>query len=220
MDRFYVIPKFVMVEKGLLSSSNFKGKTSVRIAPPGYKHWTLEFIDKFPLLTTEKLDPLLGKSSFEKACIERKLEYKTSMPRMKSMMISSVEGKKVHFINCKRDKDEKEMYSVNFKREAVIDGKDTKMRRKYKDPSELKGKNGDAKRRLGIFEDSDDMDVFVVEVDKVPDKFCVIPKSVLVEKGYVKTDHQLGHEFLSVLAPDSTGEHWTKVYWNNFDVFK
>ena len=51
-NNFYIIPKHILAEKGYLTTSKNKGKSSISIAPPDYDsdHWTLEYLNKFNLI--------------------------------------------------------------------------------------------------------------------------------------------------------------------------
>jgi len=48
------------------------------------------------------------------------------------------------------------------------------------------------------------------------DNFCIIPSSVLINKGILKTSEQKGKLGLSICPPDYEKDHWSKEYWNNF----
>ena len=70
-----------------------------------------------------------------------------------------------------------------------------------------------------------DFDFMIIEVsgrnnDKEKEiylnNFCIIPSSVLTEKGILKTCDQKGKTGLSICPPDYEKDHWTKKYWNNF----
>lgn len=207
-DRFYVIPKFVLVEREYLKSKSSKGKTGIYLAPPGYKggHWTLEFLDKLSLIAEKKLDTSIGKSPFEKLCIDNRLEYKKGVGPKKDIIILSIVGKKLHFIICGTKKDANDMYQVYFRRgEGKVEEK----------------KKGQKKRRkVKQYKDSDTMDIFVIQVKDHPENFCIIPKSVLIEKGYVSTELCYGKDKLPVMSHKSMRKHWTKDYWNNFTFLK
>jgi hypothetical protein len=199
-NSFYVIPKFVMLDRGYLTSSDYEGKKTIYIAPPDYKdsHWTLEFLDKLSFITEEKFNPLLGKSPFEKVCIEKKIDYNKSIDKYRELVISSVKSKLVRFLNSKVTKSS-DLYQVSFQRWTSA----TKTE----------------KKKCESFKESDKIDIFIVQIQELPGNFWIIPKSVLIEKGYVFTKDQHGHATLPIISPSSTDAHWSKSYWNNFSMF-
>lgn len=69
----------------------------------------------------------------------------------------------------------------------------------------------------------DPIDYFIFETGdsstnekKYSGSFCIIPKDVLVENGYLKDDNNNGKTSISVCTPDYKLDHWSKQYWNKF----
>lgn len=201
-NKFYVIPINVLIERNYVKSKSFEGKSAISIAPPdfGKKHWTLDFLDNFSLLTEEKIDPLLGKSSFEKECLKRKLEYKKSTSDKGIVSISSVAGKHVRFLATRQGKRYADSYRISLTTKDERAEATSRSSRNYKS--------------------SDPMDFFILKIDELPGNYCVVPKSKLIELGYIQHGSSKGRSSMHVACPKSKIEHWSKPYWNNFDVFK
>jgi hypothetical protein len=53
---------------------------------------------------------------------------------------------------------------------------------------------------------------------KYHNQFCIIPKSVLVNRGYLTSDVNKGKHKMCVCPPDYNGKHWSKQYWNRWDL--
>lgn len=198
---FYIIPKFVLIDRGYLKTNEYSGHHGITLASSDYgqQYWTLEFINRFKLITELKLNPLLGKSTFEKACIKNKLEYKKSIDISGQLVISSINGKKLCFIYSAKLENEKGFYPVHFRR---LSKSHIENDRKYKP-----------------YKDSDNIDIFIIEIDKIPNQVCIIPKQVLIDQGYMRTNKQRGHFTLPIFPPNCKSTEWSKLYWNNFSAF-
>jgi hypothetical protein len=195
-NRFYIIPKSVMVDRGFLKSDNHKGIKFTHMASPNSlkPHWSLEFLDNFSLLTRKSLDPLMGKCTFEKICIEKGLEYKKAINHNKGMLISSINGKQVRFIDSGEKKDEKDTYQVLFKR-------------------------WDSGKKYIVFKATDNIDIFIVSLKALPGNFCIIPRSVLLDRNFLVIENKGGRKRLQIIDINSQGIHWSMDFWNNFSAF-
>ncbi len=74
---------------------------------------------------------------------------------------------------------------------------------------------------------NDPINYFIFEIggiegveDKYKGYFCIIPKDVLNDLGYLQNDVSAGKTSISLCLPDNNNDHWSKSYWNNFDSIK
>jgi hypothetical protein len=74
---------------------------------------------------------------------------------------------------------------------------------------------------------SDPFEFLIVEVggrkdhiDKYHGSFCIIPKSALIIKEILPSPTTCGRVCTGVCAPDYHKDHWTKQYWNRFDLLQ
>jgi hypothetical protein len=50
--------------------------------------------------------------------------------------------------------------------------------------------------------------------DKYLGQFCIIPKSVLAERGVLSAESIPGRVGFAIVVPDGPDSHWSKPYWN------
>ena len=50
--------------------------------------------------------------------------------------------------------------------------------------------------------------------------FCIIPMSILINKGLIRTKDCDGKKTVNICPPDTISDHWTKKYWNNYQSLK
>lgn len=202
---FYIIPKFVLVNNGYLTSNSNEGKNNISIVPFNYKrsHWSLEFLNKFEFLKEDKLDPHLGKSSLEKACIMHNLTYDKDFEASRTWKtLSSIQNKKIHYVSTSSDSNSDDLYQISFRKTLSIKDCEDKV------------------QQFEPFDKEDDIDVFILILHSFENHFCIIPKSVLIKKGHIKTTENLKPvKTVRVISPVSKKEHWTKKYWNNYSCF-
>lgn len=58
-----------------------------------------------------------------------------------------------------------------------------------------------------------EVDVLILIVDELVGNYCIIPE-------HVRRKYSAGNSTVTIISPNSKIEHWSKPYWNNFDVFK
>jgi len=72
--------------------------------------------------------------------------------------------------------------------------------------------------------DENDFDLMIVELEgtdgEFHNQFCIIPKSVLISVGILKTETCKGKTTFRVCKPDYNKNHWSKNYWNNLSIFQ
>jgi hypothetical protein len=214
-DNFYVVPKSVLQSRGYLTVGDQEGKDSIYIASPdyGYDHWTLKFLDKFDLLTEDQISPLLGKDPLEKVCIEKGFYYEKSKDSRGQLIISLIKNKRIRFISCSTEKTTSGIYEAGFRR------KTNESERKLE------------KRKMRPYRESDEIDIFIVVMDEFLPNLCILPKSVLIEKGFVETATKKGATRLPMTfhftesqrttksKAKSKNIYWLKNYWNNYSCF-
>lgn len=70
------------------------------------------------------------------------------------------------------------------------------------------------------YSDKDNIDFFICEIVKYPNNFFIIPIKILIEKGYITTDNQIGKLYILLPSPISKLSHWATKYLNRFDLLK
>lgn len=72
-----------------------------------------------------------------------------------------------------------------------------------------------------------DFDYLIVEVGGMKGNigeyfgnFCIIPMSILINKGLIRTKDCDGKKTVNICPPDTISDHWTKKYWNNYQSLK
>jgi hypothetical protein len=76
------------------------------------------------------------------------------------------------------------------------------------------------------YEVSDGITYFIFQISDnlLPDEYkhniCIIPSTVLIDSGLIKTESQSGRVHIAVAPPDFANYHWTLPFWNNFEVIK
>ena len=63
-------------------------------------------------------------------------------------------------------------------------------------------------------------DTIIKEPDKYLNNFMIIPAAVLKERGFLNENGIGGKVDVCICPPDYKNSHWTKQYWNNFDVLR
>lgn len=73
---------------------------------------------------------------------------------------------------------------------------------------------------------NDPIDYFVFEIGGTPTDrekyhgyFCIIPKNVLNEEGYLENEFEDGKKSITLCFPEDKN-HWTSPYWNNYHTLK
>lgn len=81
------------------------------------------------------------------------------------------------------------------------------------------------KQRIKSYNESDPLDYFIFEVggtlhnpEKYKGYFCIIPKQILIQKGYISSGDNKGKKSISLCTPDFKCNHWCLDYWNTFNV--
>lgn len=69
------------------------------------------------------------------------------------------------------------------------------------------------------YDENDLIDYFIFEVGEYKGSFYIIPKNVLIEKGYLRSEKNKGIKSISLCLPDAK-YHWTKKFWNKFLFLK
>jgi hypothetical protein len=89
------------------------------------------------------------------------------------------------------------------------------------------GKSGGNKKPKIPYTEIDDIDFFIFEItnDKYMNNFYIIPKLVLIDEGFIKTEKNKGQVNIWIAPPDYEGyrssmTNWTLKYLNRFDYFK
>ena len=72
-----------------------------------------------------------------------------------------------------------------------------------------------------------DFDFMIIElggiqddIDKYKGNFCIIPSTVLNERKILKNEKNNGKKTFSICPPDYNKIHWSKEFWNSFDILK
>jgi len=65
---------------------------------------------------------------------------------------------------------------------------------------------------------NDDFIFVIIELDKYHNNFCIIPKQELANKKCISTNNIIGSGMCYVMPPDFENNHWTKIYWENWDL--
>jgi hypothetical protein len=87
----------------------------------------------------------------------------------------------------------------------------------------LRKSNGkvDGVHRVRPYSSNDPLKYFIFEIGgKYKGQFCIIPKKVLDDYGYLSSDVQKGKTFINISVPDSDRDHWCLEYWNNFNPIR
>lgn len=93
----------------------------------------------------------------------------------------------------------------------------------------LRKSNGrvDGIHQIQPYNSNDPLQYFIFEIGGTKDSpekyhgyFCIIPKHILVEMGYLSTKENTGKTYINITVPDSPKYHWCLKYWNNFDLIK
>lgn len=115
-------------------------------------------------------------------------------------------------IDCYLDK-----YTTQCKYSSLLEGKTCRFNL-YKSNGSIDGIHQNRS-----YSDSDSIDYFIFEVggtktkhDKYQGSFCIIPKQILIDKGYLSTKENKGKKSISLCPPDYEGDHWCLEYWNNY----
>jgi hypothetical protein len=73
------------------------------------------------------------------------------------------------------------------------------------------------------YSDKDEMDFFIFQIvkDGHEKDVCIVPKQIMIDNGFLKTDKDFGKVVLSMPPASATGStHWSYPYWNRFDLLK
>ena len=76
----------------------------------------------------------------------------------------------------------------------------------------------DGVHQIQSYNESDPLDYFIFEINGYHGQFCIVPKKIMVERGYLSTKKINGKKSISLCTPDYIGEHWCVKYWNNFNL--
>ena len=160
-NNFYIIPTSVLVERGHVSREISTDNTKFTLPPPDHakEHWTLRLSRQFLSHHGREISPLLGRSPFEKECMKRGLEYKKVTKETGAASVYSVSAKNVCFLNTKRKANKEHFYCVSIGQ--INKEKDGRM------PSEAA--------------------LFIVRIEELPGNYCIIPRSELFTRGYIKS---------------------------------
>lgn len=73
------------------------------------------------------------------------------------------------------------------------------------------------------YNEYDILDYFIFEIggtESVPElykgKFCIIPKDILIDRGYISNGDKIGKKSISLCPPDYDNKHWCLEYWDNY----
>lgn len=74
------------------------------------------------------------------------------------------------------------------------------------------------------YDEDDKIDLIIVEIDNKKNKylnnFCIIPKEELIKQKIIKTSNEEGKKQFCICIPEYEKSHWSKKYWNRFDLLK
>jgi hypothetical protein len=74
------------------------------------------------------------------------------------------------------------------------------------------------------YNEDDDIDIFIFEIISQPNIFYIIPKNILVEKGYIESKNYKGKTGITIPLVGNTNKnlmsYWTLDYVNRFDLLK
>lgn len=85
----------------------------------------------------------------------------------------------------------------------------------------------DGVRKIQPYNSDDPIQFFIFEIggthddpEKYHGYFCIIPKHIMIEMGYLSTEQNIGKTYINISVPDSSKYHWSLKYWNNFNIIK
>lgn len=81
-----------------------------------------------------------------------------------------------------------------------------------------KSKSSENSRKAIPYEDTDPIDFFIFNIIENPNDFFIVPKNILIEKGFITTKSNKGKTDIYIYSPDSDKEDWVLEYLNNFEL--
>ncbi len=160
--QFYIFPKKVLIEKGIIATNSQKGLMSIAIDYPDSKksHWSLDFLNKFEYIRS--YDKILTDSHLhiiEQECKKRNLKCK-------------LKGKDILRREC----------HINDKKCVFVPSNRTQptIFNMYKNPKKQ------TKYKKGDFE----IYICYTEINALPE-FYIIPENILLEHKIIGTAHKL-----------------------------
>ena len=197
-NRFYIIPKNILVRRGYLTSSASVGKAAINLPMKDYEpdHWSKEFLDNYPLFTNSELRATIGLLPFEKECVKRNLAYRTAFGKTGDLRVNEINGKKIRFLLIRQEPTETGIIKLS-----------------------TRCHQGFGEKPLPYHE-NDPFDVWVYQLPSDPAHYWIAPKALLKEKKCLRTSTKKGQQQLTIRSPSSSEpSHWSVPYWNNFSVF-
>jgi hypothetical protein len=65
---------------------------------------------------------------------------------------------------------------------------------------------------------NDEFNFIIIELDNYHNQFCILPKKELANKKCISTNDIIGSGMCYVMPPDIKIKHWTKIYWENWNL--